>query len=127
MVEASTDCARPDPTAQTEEPDKTLNTFNYFCIFCMRITLYDNKGNFAACQECGVYGSNFGTSCHSCELPDQYIYWRHNFQKNKGDCPETAVCAKCTGASLWSGTAPQITANCRLCLKDTLMSDHGAL
>ena len=86
-----------------QEADITLNSFNYFCLFCLRVTLYDNKGNFACCQECGIYGSNFGAACHSCKEPDQYVYWRHDFIAGKGEKPETAVCAKCTGQTLWSG------------------------
>ena len=60
------------------ESQSTLNTYNYFCIFCMRLTLFDNRGNFSTCQECGIYGSNFGADCNSkeCSKKNQYIYWR---------------------------------------------------
>ena len=37
-------------TEVTEE--KVINSFNYFCTFCLRVTLMDNLGNFARCQEC---------------------------------------------------------------------------
>ena len=43
-----------------QESDTILNSFNYFCLFCLRLTLMDNKGNYSVCHECGIYGSNFG-------------------------------------------------------------------
>ena len=34
--------------------EKVLNSFNYFCVFCLRFTLMDNLGNFSRCQECNI-------------------------------------------------------------------------
>ena len=104
-----------------------MNSFNYFCSFCLRQSLHDNKGNFAACQECGINGSNFSAACISCQRPEQYVYWRHDFETGKGDTPANAVCSKCTGATLWSGEAPQVSSNCKLCLRETQMNDFGVL
>ena len=118
------------PAGKPAESQNTLNSFNYFCVFCMRLTLFDNKGNFSACQECGIFGSNFGANCNSpdCTRQNQYIYWRPDFEKDRGDTPASAVCSKCTGATLWSNKeAPQMQANCRYCLKDVEMRDHGVL
>ena len=108
--------------------DATFNSFNYFCLFCLRSTLQDNKGNFSQCQECGMYGSNYAMQCSDCDISEeQYMYWRQDFESGKASSPETAVCAKCTGITLWSGEAPTITSNCKLCLKETPMKDYGVL
>ena len=105
-----------------------MNSFNYFCVFCLRLTLFDNKGNFACCQECGILGSNYGAECTSCHATEQYVFWRHDFESGKGSSPQTAVCVKCTGAALWSGEAPKVEGNCRLCLKeDAELNDFGAI
>ena len=88
----------------------------------------DNKGNFARCQDCGISGSNFGAECYSCKKPDQYIFWRPDFETGKGDTPATAVCSKCTGATLWSGDPISSgEENCKICLKETVMNDFGVL
>ncbi len=102
---------------KSEPEDRTLNSFNYFCVFCLRLTLFDNKGNFASCQECGILGSNFGAECTRCHLTEQYVYYRPDFEAGRGQSPETAVCAKCTGSALWSGEdAPKVNGNCKICL-----------
>ena len=58
MVEAIRDFAAMEKKNAAEggprESQNTLNSFNYFCVFCLRLTLQDNKGNFAGCQECGI-------------------------------------------------------------------------
>jgi hypothetical protein len=28
----------------------TLNMYNYFCHFCLNVTLWENKGNYSKCQ-----------------------------------------------------------------------------
>ena len=118
---------RRDTDEEVKTEEATLNSFNYFCVFCLRLTLWNNKGNFASCQECGIYGSNFGASCAVCKLADLYVYWSPDFEPNKGDSPESAVCSKCSGAALWSGDAPQISAACRLCLEQSTINDYGVL
>ena len=57
---------------ENQDPVKK-SSFDYICVFCTKITVWDNYGPAAKCQECGAFGTNKTFNCYSCKQV-RYLY-----------------------------------------------------
>ena len=107
-----------DILSEYQPEEKVISSYNYFCVFCLRLTLMDNLGNFARCQDCKMEGSNHASACMKCKKGNQYVY--------KSD-QDQLVCAQCTGKTIWSGPSEEVKekSNCSVCLEDTVHRSYS--
>ena len=104
--------------SEYQQEEKVISSYNYFCVFCLRLTLMDNLGNFGRCQECKIEGSNHASTCSRCRKQNQYVY---KTEQNE------LVCAQCTGKTLWSGESEvsKDKTPCAVCLKETAKKQYS--